>query len=151
MEEHPWTLRRVVLLETNAVSFLFASDKIDPSLTQQVSFEMDLGRDPEAGGMLVRLRVISVHEEQSPYDISATWAAEFAVPGEVSDEDALAFARTSGVLVVWPYARAHLADLTTRMGFAPLQLPTIAIPPPEVVTERVAEAPQGQAVKQDGN
>ncbi|MCX6844846.1 MAG: protein-export chaperone SecB [candidate division WOR-3 bacterium] len=64
------------------------------------------------------------------FDIYAT--AEFALGTSMPKEHFGAFVAAGGLLVVWPYLRQTIADLSQRLGFPPLYLPmlTVPVPPP---------------------
>ncbi len=140
LQPHPWELVRVVLERSRFDSLLFMGEDIDPNISPQPSYEIQVARSETRAGLLVRLTFSTSPEEKTPYHFDLTWDAEFSVPPDATDEATVAFAGTSGLFILWPYARAHIADATGKMGFPPLTLATVAIPPPESVRMIPAEA-----------
>ena len=127
-QEHPWQLRRIVLLKCNLSSTLFTPEGASATVPSNVSFEAEIARSDDLSSLLVRCRFFTAHQDRPTYELDVVWAAEFATPPDAREEDVVEFGARSGTFVVWPYARAHIADLTARMGVPVLQLPTIIIP-----------------------
>lgn len=62
--------------------------------------------------------------------LSCTYAAlyDFGENGELGEDELDAFARTTGVFALYPYARAWTQDSTARMGMPPLTLQVYRVP-----------------------
>lgn len=128
LQPHPWTLRSVALEKVRAESRRYAAEEFDPTPPEQAVFEVNLARNEDRTGLLVYVRFFTEPREKAPYDFEVTWSAEFSTPPDASDKHAAAFAQSSGVLIIWPYARSYISELTTSMGFPPFLLATVAIP-----------------------
>jgi len=63
-------------------------------------------------------------ERENVARLSCGFAALYAVDADGPRDDELdAFARTTGVFALYPYARSWVQDTTARMGLPPLTLP----------------------------
>jgi preprotein translocase subunit SecB len=65
------------------------------------------------------------------FDVRIT--AEFSIGPEMPREQVEAFASAGALLVIWPFMRQSIADLSMRLGFPPLFLPLLTVPvaPPQ--------------------
>lgn len=66
-------------------------------------------------------------EEEKPFSLFISMLGQVRSDREVMPEDFAKFADRSGYLLLWPYARELVSDLTVRCGLPPLILPTLAV------------------------
>lgn len=130
---HEWSIRRLVLLNSNVNSKLFVDPSIDASKPLSLSLNAGIGRSEDRTGLITQLTIESSEEPGDPYAFQVTWAVEFAVPVELNDSDAATLGAENGLHILWPYARQHISQLTGSLGFTPLFLPLIA--PRNIVSE----------------
>lgn len=116
-------------------------DDAGDALVVTVGFEISIAREPEPSGeeghdgakVDQRGAVGTVDPAQSP-PVVATLACTYAALYDLGEhrayeEDEIdAFARTTGIFALWPYARAWAQDTTARMGLPPLTLPVYRLP-----------------------
>lgn len=126
-------LRRVLLehasLESHALQ---PTAEVDADSPLNIHYEASLATNA-ANGLLVRTRFRLRERPRLPYRFDVTWTAEFQAPEDVDREQLVAFGLSSGVQVLWPYARAFLADMTQKMGFQPMLLDLVLVPQPGTV------------------
>lgn len=72
----------------------------------------------------------SVGDSPAVATLSCTYSAlyDLGEEREISEDELDAFARTTGVFALYPYARAWAQDTTARMGLPPLTLQVYRIP-----------------------
>jgi hypothetical protein len=73
----------------------------------------------------------ATHEslDSKPMEILLTLEATYKVPSEItfSPKQVRAFAKTNGMLNVWPYWREFVQSVTSRAGLPPLTLPLFRV------------------------
>jgi preprotein translocase subunit SecB len=79
--------------------------------------------------ILFDLGIQGHHGEISVIEINATLEAIYSVPSGSSftDLQIQSFARSNGMLNVWPYWREYVQAATQRAGLAPLTLPLFRV------------------------
>ncbi len=123
--EHAWSIVRIVLLDSRATSNLFAETDIDTQPSSGFNYTAGVGRSDNREGLLAQLTITTPEEDRIPYNIRVTWAVEFVVPADLDDENAMKLGTLSGVHILWPYARQHISELTSNMGFPSVLLPPV--------------------------
>lgn len=136
MERAPAAERHVVQLSSlNATQLraqrraIRASDPVEPRLTPRNAALENLA--DEGRSLVVSLRAslfVRISEEEA-WDAQVVLRGRFTSNIELSPHDADYFARSSGLYVLWPFARAYLDQLARLAGIpaAPL-LPLIVRP-----------------------
>jgi hypothetical protein len=72
----------------------------------------------------VAIPLVEDEEWVAEVRITATFVSDISI----TRRDAVAFARASGVFLVWPYARATLTDLARAAGVSAPMLPLLTRP-----------------------
>jgi hypothetical protein len=67
---------------------------------------------------------------RNAFYFSIDLTAEFSLGAEMPRDQVGAFVAAGGLIVIWPYLRQTIADLSQRMGFPPLLLPVLSVPLP---------------------
>ncbi len=111
-----------------------ATDRLTFTADTELSAEQSPGSEAIVVQHRVAVTVTGADEQDQPTDhmvasITCTHEALYVVPTDIeADPDELdAFAQTTGVLTLWPYARALVQDLTQRMGLPALTLGVVRI------------------------
>lgn len=75
------------------------------------------------------LRLRGKHGDRTVIDVGARIEAHYEVPGheEISAGEMKAFAKTNGMLNIWPYWREYVQSATTRASLPPLTLPLFRV------------------------
>lgn len=69
--------------------------------------------------------------------------ANYAVPGELTDEVNQAFVATNGLVHVWPYARTWIHSASVSMGLPPVLLPFYRVQAPNALKLDAHPIPRG--------
>lgn len=108
-----------------------------PDPTSKLDVELEISPEAVAtpsspsgeGLLLVNCRFeVKIHPESAPDDPAAVLDFEFTaafahrLAGGADDEELEAFANTTGLFAIYPYAREFISDATRRLG-----LPTLVI------------------------
>lgn len=65
---------------------------------------------------------------KNPFFFDVRITGEFTVSAEMPEEQIGPFVKAGGLLVVWPFLRQAVADLSVKLGFPPLLLPLFTFP-----------------------
>lgn len=104
-----------------------------PSAQLSVNVEMSpsasISLDPENEGLLLvnadfNVRITDVGDNDDVAEVKCAFVAAFEshLDDEPSREELDAFAETTGLFAVYPYAREYISDVTRRMGLPALVL-----------------------------
>jgi len=129
---HPVQLRNVFVSEIHGAR----SPLLDP--TQPLSVppydleqKMELLK-PDAMVLTYRLYtaplelMMATSKNAFYFDVQVT--AEFSIGTEMPREQIEIFSSAGALLVLWPFVRQTVADLSMRLGFPPLYLPVLTVP-----------------------
>jgi hypothetical protein len=84
--------------------------------------------DRKSFGVVVVVRVVVPLVEDEVWAASITLVATFTSDVRLRLSDARAFARMSGLFLIWPYARTHLTELARMAGVSAPLLPLLTRP-----------------------
>lgn len=122
------------LRSVRLAKFSFESNLADRSVTEaeaELSSTSDFSstiNDAELT-ILFDLGIKGHHGEIAVIEINATLEAIYSIPADsnFTDLQIESFARSNGMLNVWPYWREYVQAATQRAGLAPLTLPLFRV------------------------
>jgi preprotein translocase subunit SecB len=130
----------VELLEVRPVGFLAqvvgAIPPLGTSLAAEIKSQLTAKQEGEGQFEVYADFALDAHLETDPkeefLEIRYTIISRYRVPPEHSLEQEVLdfFARTNGMVHLWPYLRAFVANSCAQMGIAPITLPPFRVQQP---------------------
>ncbi|MEV5694190.1 protein-export chaperone SecB [Micromonospora globbae] len=95
----------------------------------EVAIESAYSSMSEEGRCVYRLRVnvVAREGEEEVFRARVTMAALYSLPPDASDDELRAFGDVTAALALYPYVRAAIQDLASRMGIPSVTLPVYQI------------------------
>lgn len=112
------------------LSRILYAEKTPPTEKYDTSLQMFVtprtkSMSAEAFTIAVALELRFADDNKPPFDMSITLDAEFAHHEGLSKQVVEYFRDVNAPLLLWPYFREAVSDITARGGYAPLLLPTL--------------------------
>ena len=101
-------------------------------LSADLSFPLTIGlkvHDPGNGPCVVELRIEITHDREGgqPYDVDVAYIGRFGI-GDLPDGLSRdGFARQNAAMIMFPFVRSAIADITMKGSVGPLFLPPVNI------------------------